>query len=149
MKKLLLIILVLLGGYIGFEHSAARQAGIEAAFSFQHGSQGDAAFEKAFRGHERNLQLEGSGTVIKILPDDLTGRKHQRFIVRLHSGQTLLIAHNISLAPRLEALRVGDSVIFSGEYEWNEKGGIRHWTHRDPGRSHADGWIMHKGQRYQ
>ena len=147
MKKLILIILILLGGYVGFDHYTSHQVGVEYP-SYQPGSR-DVAFENAFRDHAQNLQLEGSGTVIKLLPDDLKGRKHQRFIVRLDSGQTLMIAHNISLAPRIDALREGDTVIFSGEYQWNEKGGVLHWTHRDPGGSHVAGWIMHKDQKYQ
>ncbi len=96
-----------------------------------------------------NLQVEGEGIVVRILPDDDEGIRHQRFIVRLATGQTLLIAHNIDLAPRVADLREGDSVTFSGEYEWTEEGGTVHWTHRDPGGEHASGWIMHGGRLYQ
>ena len=95
------------------------------------------------------VQAEGSGSVIKILPDDNDGSRHQRFILKLASGQTLLIAHNLDLAPRIAALKEGDSVAFSGEYEWNPKGGVIHWTHRDPRGRHVAGWLKHNGQTYQ
>ncbi|QOY51204.1 DUF3465 domain-containing protein [Candidatus Sulfurimonas baltica] len=45
-------------------------------------------------------QMCDSGDVIRVLSDDNTGSRHQRFIIRLSSGQTLLIAHNIDLAPK-------------------------------------------------
>ena len=94
-------------------------------------------------------QVQGGGEVIRILADDNDGSRHQRFIVRLSSGRTLLIAHNIDLAPRVPSIRVGDQVFFNGEYEWNDRGGVIHWTHRDPRNQHPAGWIEYKGKRYQ
>lgn len=109
----------------------------------------DAVFENAFENRISNQQVSGQGVVVKILADDTQGSRHQRFIVRLGSGQTLLIAHNIDLAPRIDSLRVGDAVSFNGEYEWNPKGGVIHWTHHDPQRRHPAGWIRLGGQTYQ
>lgn len=94
-------------------------------------------------------QVQSGGEVIRVLSDDNDGSRHQRFIVRLSSGRTLLIAHNIDLAPRVPSIRVGDTVSFNGEYEWNDKGGVIHWTHRDPQNRHQAGWVEHKGKRYQ
>src|SRR5678816_7672 len=93
---------------------------------------GDDVFTSAFAEHRGNFVAEGSGTVTRVLSDDNDGSRHQRFIVSLASGQTLLISHNIDLAPRVDALSVGDVVSFRGEYEWNDKGGVIHWTHHDP-----------------
>ena len=87
--------------------------------------------------------------MIRVLPDDVDGSRHQRFIVQLASGQTLLITHNIDVAPRIVGLKVGDSVAFNGEYVWNDKGGVIHWTHHDPQGRHVAGWVMHNGKRYQ
>ena len=94
-------------------------------------------------------QVRGAGEVIRILADDNDGSRHQRFILRLPSGRTLLIAHNIDLAPRVAFLRVGDRVSFNGEYEPNDRGGVVHWTHHDPQGRHEAGWVEHKGRRYQ
>ncbi len=94
-------------------------------------------------------QVRGSGTVTRVLSDDNDGSRHQRFIVEVSPGRTVLIAHNIDLAPRVASIRVGDTVSFFGEYESNERGGVIHWTHHDPRGSHVGGWIEHNGRRYE
>ena len=105
--------------------------------------------QQAYQNRQSDLQIQGSGRVIKTLPDDTKGTRHQRFIVKLASGQTLLFAHNIDLAPKIRGLKKGDTIVFNGEYEWSEQGGVIHWTHKDPSRRHADGWLEHEGQRYE
>lgn len=109
----------------------------------------DAALENAYQTRARNHQVRSSGTVIKLLADDNTGSRHQRFILRLNSGRTLLVSHNIDLAPRVASLQVGDIVEFNGEYEWNAKGGVMHWTHHDPQGRHEAGWLKHRERIYQ
>ena len=94
-------------------------------------------------------QAQGSGTVTRVLPDDNDGSRHQRFILELASGRTLLVAHNIDLAPRISGIRPGDRIEFYGEYESNPQGGVIHWTHHDPDGQHVDGWLKHKGRTYQ
>lgn len=96
-----------------------------------------------------NSIVEGKGTVVKILTDDNNGSRHQRFILRLDSGQTVLVAHNIDLAPRIEMLNENDTIIFKGEYVSNDKGGVIHWTHHDPQGRHEDGWLKRNGKIYQ
>lgn len=110
---------------------------------------GDAILNAAFKDRVHDLQVQGRGIVARLLVDDTDGARHQRFIIRLDSGQTLLMAHNIDVAPRVEGLKVGDSVAFSGVYEWSPEGGTIHWTHRDPDGRHAAGWLRHDGQTYQ
>lgn len=112
-------------------------------------SANDAQLSQAFEQKQSGLQIQGEGKVIRLLGDDTKGSRHQRFIVRLASGQTLLVAHNIDLAPRIADLKVGDRVGFFGEYEWNDRGGVIHWTHKDPNGHHPAGWLSHDGQKYQ
>lgn len=113
-------------------------------------STGDTAkLAAAYENRVSNLQVEGSGVVEKVLRDDLEGSRHQRIILRISDSQTVLIAHNIDLAPRVEGISEGDRLEFFGEYEWNNKGGVIHWTHRDPAGRHPDGWLRHKGRVYQ
>lgn len=109
----------------------------------------DEVFATAFGGHQSGIQVSGKGTVTRVLSDDNDGDRHQRFIIALASGQTLLIAHNIDVASRVVSLAKGDSVEFSGVYEWNDEGGVVHWTHHDPEGQHEAGWIKHNGTFYQ
>jgi hypothetical protein len=95
------------------------------------------------------VQVTGQGTVTRVLADDNDGSRHQRFILRLTSGQTLLVAHNIDIAPRVPSLAVGDVVLFYGVYEWNSQGGTIHWTHHDPDGQHVAGWLKRGGVTYQ
>ena len=94
-------------------------------------------------------QAQGSGVIIRTLSDDTKGSQHQRFIVKVPSGRTLLIAHNIDLAPRINYLNAGDTVEFNGVYESNAKDGLIHWTHHDPRGKHQSGWLKYKGRTYQ
>lgn len=84
--------------------------------------------------------------MVRLLPDDRQGSPHQRFLLRVDSGTTVLVAHNLALAPRVP-LMPGDSVELRGEYEWNAKGGVIHWTHPDPDGRHEDGWIRRQAER--
>lgn len=95
-----------------------------------------------------DAQVEGTGTIIKVLADDTQGSQHQRFLVKLQNDHVILIAHNIDLAPRVYNLSKGNEITFYGEFEWNDKGGVVHWTHRDPANRHAHGWLEYQGKKY-
>ena len=99
------------------------------------------------RSKRSNVIVEASGVVTKVLPDDNEGDRHQRLLVEV-GGNTILIAHNIDLASRVP-VRAGDTIRFKGEYEYNDRGGVIHWTHRATGRNHAAGWIEVGGKRYE
>ena len=144
MKKLLIIAVIGLALYGLYE----RNPGFVKSFT-ERGTASDQLLTSAYENRQSNVQVGGSGVVVGILPDDLKGRRHQRFILRLSSDQTILISHNIDIAPRVDALRKGDTVEFSGEYEWNSKGGVVHWTHHDPHGRHKAGWLRHNGSIYQ
>lgn len=142
-KRVLPLLVVLVAAWVGYQ-----QSGPAGGTAGEFGA-AEATLARAIAERQGGVQVQGEATVIRLLPDDNDGSRHQRFIVRLASGQTLLIAHNIDVAPRVRSLGVGDRVRFYGEYEWNERGGVIHWTHGDPRGWHVDGWIEHGGQRYQ
>jgi hypothetical protein len=112
-------------------------------------SESDQRLARAFEQHESDIQVEGQGIVTRLLADDNEGSRHQRFIIELKTGQTILISHNIDLALRIDSLEAGDEVTFFGEYVWNSQGGTVHWTHLDPKGRHVAGWVKHKGRVYQ
>lgn len=105
--------------------------------------------EQAYQQRQSDLQVQASGKVVAVLKDDNDGSRHQKFILELSNGQTVLVAHNIDLAPRIGNIQKGDQVEFYGEYEYSDKGGVIHWTHHDPSRKHVDGWLKHQGRMYQ
>lgn len=144
MKKIAVFVVVaLLAQYAWQELGVGQRLGLGDLGS------GTSALSTAFEQRQSDVQVKGQGEVLRILSDDNDGSRHQRFIVRLGSGQTLLVAHNIDLAPRISSLRTGDLVEFYGEYEWNSKGGVVHWTHHDPQGIHVDGWLKHGGRTYK
>jgi len=93
--------------------------------------------------------VEGIGVVTRILDDDNDGEAHQRFILQLSNDMTLLIAHNIDVAPRLDGLKVGDTVQFYGYYYYNDEGGGIHWTHKSSDSSHVSGYLIWNGVKYE
>lgn len=111
-------------------------------------SPASSGIEQLFAERRSDVVVRAAGSVARVLADDNDGSRHQRFIVELPSGLTVLVAHNIDLAPRVP-LRRGDRVEVKGEYEWNERGGVLHWTHHDPRGRHEGGWIRHDGDTYE
>ena len=109
----------------------------------------DRLLARAFKQQKTGFMVLFRGTVVANLSDDTVGSRHQRFIVRVKSAQTLLIAHNIDLAPRVEPLNPADRVTIHGEYVWNSEGGIIHQTHRNPAGSAPGGWIRRSGVTFQ
>jgi len=147
MKKIIVLLVVagmllgVLGANSSFMPSFAKQSTVVAG--------DDTEVGRAFESRSSDVQVRGTGVVIRMLADDNVGSRHQKFILKLSSGQTLLISHNIDLAPRLDLLSTGDTVEFYGEYKWNTKGGVVHWTHSDPRGKHIGGWLKHNGSTYQ
>jgi hypothetical protein len=155
-KNVLLVLLLLVGGYFGLINLETQQRSLPTARSPAQSvnspgesASGNSLIEQAYTDRLSGQQVQVAGWVTKMLPDDLDGSRHQRFIMRVDSGLTLLVAHNIDLAPRVQPLARDDLVELYGEYAWNEQGGVIHWTHHDPHGKHPDGWILHQGHLYQ
>lgn len=143
-QTIILVLAVLLGLYVFIDRNDwfFEKPVQEPAGSF-------ANISHLFENRISNVQVEGDGSVKAILRDDLKGSRHQKFILTLPTGITVLISHNIDLAPRIDTIKIGDQVAFYGEYEWNEKGGVIHWTHHDPKNKHIGGWLKHNGRIYR
>ncbi len=110
---------------------------------------------RLFREQRSDTWVETRGVVERLLPDDRDtydgSDTHQRLILCTDDGINILVAHNICTSDRVPA-KPGDRLTLRGEYEWTEKGGTLHFTHkpkfttRDASRS---GWIDHAGRRYE
>lgn len=145
------IIVVLMAAYVGIDlkqnnlNDNVVQTSIveEATVDDQH------KIMQAYKQQISNIQVQSKGEVKAILADDNDGSRHQKMILKLENGLTVLVAHNIDLAPRVEGLRKGEIVEFYGEYEYSPKGGVIHWTHHDPQGKHVDGWLKYQGKSYQ
>jgi hypothetical protein len=109
----------------------------------------DGAIVQDFQNHQSQVEVTADATVVQVLPDRVSASGiHEQFIVRLTSGDlTLLVEHNLSIAPRAP-VAVGDHVIVHGEYIWNAQGGLIHFTHHDPQGRHEGGFIEENGSTY-
>jgi hypothetical protein len=94
-----------------------------------------------FDSQTSDVWVTGTGVVNRVLSDDTQGDKHQRFILKMSTGQTILFAHNIDIAPRVDDIKKGDIISFYGEYIYSDEGGTIHWTHHDPDGSSDGGWL--------
>ena len=101
----------------------------------------DDSLRRAMENRADGVPVTGRGVVQRLLPDDRDGSPHQRIIVRVAGGGTVLIAHNLELGTRIAPLAEGDTLEFAGDYAWNDKGGVVHWTHPDPAGGHRAGWL--------
>jgi hypothetical protein len=108
----------------------------------------DNVVQQAYAAHRSGLWLEASGHVDRVLNDDNEGARHQKFILQLDDGHTIMVAHNVDLAERVP-VRKGAALAVRGRYEWNERGGVIHWTHHDPDGRIQGGWIILDNVRYQ
>lgn len=104
--------------------------------------------QSAYAARRSGVWMEVRGQISRILPDDNDGSRHQRFILDVGNGHTVLVSHNIDLAEKVPAA-AGDALALRGRYEWNERGGVIHWTHHDPQGIESGGWIEAGGRRYR
>lgn len=104
--------------------------------------------KSSFSKRDTGSWIEVTGFVKRLLSDDNDGSRHQRFILDIGVGRTLLIAHNIDLVERVP-LGLGDRVRVRGMYEWNDLGGLVHWTHHDPLGIEDGGWIRYRTRVYK
>lgn len=107
------------------------------------------AAKEAYLNRHSDIFLMVEGDVVKILSDDIDGTPHQRFIIITSTGQTLLISHNLKLAPRIP-LQPELKLRIYGEYRWNPKGGLIHKTHGSQNKGDPHGWIeiIGTGERF-
>ena len=145
MKKITVVVFIIVAGIYQYSQNNLSVNSSNLKQPKQRGQ----TITQAFQAQASGIQVSGAGVVKHILSDDNKGSRHQRFILALPSGRTVLVAHNIDLAPKITEIKKGDTVHYFGQYEWNAKGGVLHWTHHDPSGRHVGGWLKHNGRTYQ
>jgi hypothetical protein len=105
--------------------------------------------ERVYEKRDTGSWIEAVGIVKRLLADDDDSgvARHQRLILDLRNGQSVLIAHNLELAARVP-VGIGDRIRFRGVYEWNDLGGLVHWTHHDPLAIEDGGYIRYRSRTY-
>lgn len=114
-------------------------------------SPNDQAVCAAYSAGRSHVEVALDGTVTRLL-GTAPGRvsPHEGFLMRLASGCDLIV--------RVEAntdftgaipLALGQRVSVKGEYEYYPRGGVVHWTHRDPRGRHEGGYIETAGHLYE
>lgn len=160
MKKLLLALAILVGAgvydFVNKQLTGSNNAGNQPSATAEapkntSENQNKALLDKirdAAKNQRSGWWLETEGVVIKNLKDDTKGHQHQKFLIKLAPDITLLVAHNIDLAPRA-TVQQGDKIKIRGRYEWNNRGGVLHWTHHDPKGRKEGGWIYANGKYFK
>lgn len=103
------------------------------------------SIENLFKSKTSGVFVEFDAEVVNVLEDDNNGSRHQRLILKTKNN-TVLLAHNIDVAPRVP-VKKNDTITVKGQYEWNDKGGVVHWTHKKDNSPY--GWVMFNNKKYQ
>lgn len=116
----------------------------------QNAPNGDKQIVAAVERRRRVDYIQGSGmVVVKLLPDDNSGLRHQKWMVRLSSGATMQAVYNSDMENcERVPLKVGDVVSMGGQFVYTNEGPMLHWLHYDPRRSRPDGFVEVGGQFY-
>ncbi len=135
----------ILAAVLGFSAAVATSSAEAARVQYPAGQTELISAQEANRG--ANF-IEVSGVkVVRLLKDDLTGSKHQKWVVQLANGREVAAVYNIDVTPRIP-LRVGDVVSMGGQYIYDRGGGLLHWLHEDGRRRRPNGYVELNGVRY-
>lgn len=120
---------------------------------------GDAEMDKLLNGVDHieflyNSQrggvfVESVGRIVKILDDQITPYPAQVILIRLSSGQKLIIKHDINLGSALPTLKKAEALQFKGIYKWNDRGGMILSTHKNNDFPKHSGWLKYDDKIYQ
>ncbi len=107
----------------------------------------------AWRSGTSHVEVTVGGVVARVLGTRV-GRRgaHEGFLLHLSGadgrGLTVRVEDNVDLTGPIP-LREGESVEVRGEYIFDARGGIVHYTHRDPRGHHLSGYVLADGKFYQ
>jgi hypothetical protein len=116
------------------------------------GDDANALVYQAWAQQSSHLEVTASGSVAKVL-GTRTGPSgpHEGFLLHLRGaggrGLTVRVEDNVDLTGPIP-LAPGDDVEVRGEYIYDPRGGLIHYTHRDPRGRHPDGYVRVAGRYY-
>ncbi|HVR47716.1 MAG TPA: DUF3465 domain-containing protein [Candidatus Binatia bacterium] len=111
----------------------------------------DRAVCDAYSAQRSHVEVVADGTVTRML-GVAPGRvsPHEGFLLRLASGCSLVVRVEVNTDfTGTIPIAQGQRVSVKGEYEFYPRGGVVHWTHRDPRGRHEGGYIEAGGQLYE
>jgi hypothetical protein len=110
----------------------------------------DAAVCGAFSAQRSGVEVVAQGMVTRVLGVQ-AGRSspHEGFLLRLDSGCAIVVRVEVNTDfTGSIPLSVGERVLVKGDYEYYSRGGVIHWTHRDPRGHHENGYVDVSGTMY-
>ncbi len=115
-------------------------------------SASNGAVYDAWRAHRSYVEVTANGSVARVLGSRLgPAGMHEGFLLHLTGaegrGLTVRVEDNTDLTGPIP-MRAGDSAVVRGEYIYDPRGGIIHYTHRDPRGRHASGYVQVNGRLY-
>jgi hypothetical protein len=110
----------------------------------------DGAVCTAYQAGRSHVEVVADGTVTRLLGTHAgIESPHEGFLFRLGSGCSLIVRveSNVDFTGSFPLDR-GEHVVVKGEYEYYPRGGVIHWTHRDPRGRHEGGYVQVDGKIY-
>lgn len=109
------------------------------------GADPNAAVYDAWRAQRSNVEVTARGSVARLLgiargPSGL----HEGFLLHLSGaaghGLTVRVEDNVDITGEIP-LSAGDQAEVRGEYIYDSRGGLIHYTHHDPRGRHPTGYV--------
>jgi len=117
------------------------------------GDDPNGAVYSAWAQHRSRVEVTASGSVARVLGSRRgPSGVHEGFLLHLRGaagrGLTVRVEDNEDLTGPIP-LQTGSDVEVRGEYIYDPRGGIIHYTHRDPRFRHPAGYVRVDGKVYQ
>jgi len=109
------------------------------------GDAANGAVYQAWAQHRSRVEVTASGSVARILGTRSgPSGNHEGFLVHLRGaeghGLTVRVEDNVDITGPIP-LKTGDEVEVRGEYVYDQRGGLIHYTHLDPRGRHPGGYV--------
>ncbi len=123
-----------------------------AACAASAGDDANGAVYKAWATHASRIEVTATGSVARILGTRVgPSGPHEGFLLHLRGsagrGLTVRVEDNVDLTGPIP-LAEGQSVEVRGEYIYDARGGLIHYTHADPRGRHLPGYVRANGKFY-